>query len=87
MPSLAGATRNVPRAVLVPGLGAEPGDLVMPRLHGVSVLSDTGVLYIDVNTVHKLCEVFGNSVHAEEFDGYAYETYVGAAYQVGWPRL
>jgi hypothetical protein len=22
-----------------------------------------------------------------EFDGYAYETYVGAAYQVGWPRL
>ena len=22
-----------------------------------------------------------------EFDGYAYETYVGAAYQIGWPRL
>jgi hypothetical protein len=22
-----------------------------------------------------------------EFDGYAYETYVGAGYQVGWPRL
>jgi len=22
-----------------------------------------------------------------EFDGYAYETYVGAAYQVGWPQL
>ncbi len=36
------------------------------------VLSDTGALYIDVNTAHKLCHVFGNSVHAEEFDGCAY---------------
>jgi nicotinamidase-related amidase len=32
-----------PAAVLHPGLGAEPGDLVMPRLHGVSALFDTGV--------------------------------------------
>jgi SAM-dependent methyltransferase len=36
------------------------------------VLSDTGALYIDVNSVHKLCDVFGSSVHAEEFDGCAY---------------
>lgn len=36
------------------------------------VLSATGVLYIDVNSVHKLCEVFGNSVHAAELDGCAY---------------
>jgi nicotinamidase-related amidase len=32
-----------PRAVLHHGLGAEPGDLVMPRLHGLSALHDTGV--------------------------------------------
>ena len=31
------------RAVLHPGLGAEPSDLVMPRLHGLSPLYDTGV--------------------------------------------
>jgi len=31
------------KAVLHPGLGAEPSDLVMPRLHGLSPLYDTGV--------------------------------------------
>lgn len=36
------------------------------------VLSDTGVLYLDVNTVHKLRDVFGDSVHADEFDGCGY---------------
>lgn len=35
------------------------------------VLSETGTLYIDVNSVHKLCNVFGNSVHAEELDGFS----------------
>ena len=30
-------------AVLHPGLGAEPADLVMPRLHGLSPLYDSGV--------------------------------------------
>lgn len=30
-------------AVLHPGLGAEPGDLVLPRHQGVSALHDTGV--------------------------------------------
>jgi len=38
-----GAPGPAPEAVLHPGLGAEPGDLVMPRLHGVSALFDTGV--------------------------------------------
>lgn len=38
-----GAPGPAPAAVLHPGLGAEPGDLVMPRLHGVSALFDTGV--------------------------------------------
>jgi nicotinamidase-related amidase len=32
-----------PRAVLHPDLGAEPSDLVLPRLHGLSPLYDTGV--------------------------------------------
>ena len=32
-----------PKAVLHPGLGAESGDLVMPRLHGISALHDTGI--------------------------------------------
>ena len=32
-----------PRAVLHPGIGAEPADLVFPRMHGLSPLSDTGV--------------------------------------------
>lgn len=31
------------RAVLHPGLDAQPGDVVMPRLHGLSALHDTGV--------------------------------------------
>jgi len=30
-------------AVLHEGIGAEPGDLVMPRLHGLSPLNDTGL--------------------------------------------
>lgn len=38
-----GAPGPAPAAVLHPGLGAEPEDLVMPRLHGVSALFDTGV--------------------------------------------
>jgi len=32
-----------PAAVLHPGLGAEPGDLVIARLQGVSALHDTGI--------------------------------------------
>jgi nicotinamidase-related amidase len=32
-----------PPAVLHRGLGAQPGDLVMPRLHGLSPLSDSGL--------------------------------------------
>lgn len=38
-----GAPGPAPRAVLHPGLGAQPSDLVMPRLHGLSALHDTGV--------------------------------------------
>jgi nicotinamidase-related amidase len=38
-----GAPGPAPRAVLHPGLGAEPADLVMPRMHGLSALFDTGV--------------------------------------------
>ncbi len=49
---LFGATRKLrprgvpgpaPSAVLHAGLDAQPGDLVMPRLHGLSPLNDTGV--------------------------------------------
>ena len=29
--------------MLHPGLGVEPGDLVMSRLHGISALHDTGI--------------------------------------------
>lgn len=32
-----------PKAVPHPGLGAESGDLVLPRLHGISALHDTGL--------------------------------------------
>jgi len=35
-------------------------------------LSASGTLYFDVNSVHKLCEVFANSVYAEELDGCSY---------------
>lgn len=35
-------------------------------------LSPSGTLYFDVNSVHKLCEVFGNSLYAEELDGCSY---------------
>lgn len=35
-------------------------------------LSASGTLYFDVNSVYKLCNVFGNSVHAEELDGCSY---------------
>jgi SAM-dependent methyltransferase len=35
-------------------------------------LSVSGTLYFDVNSVYKLCEVFGNSIYAEEFDGCSY---------------
>jgi nicotinamidase-related amidase len=38
-----GAGGPAPTAVLHPGLGAEPGDLVLPRLHGISALHDTGI--------------------------------------------
>jgi nicotinamidase-related amidase len=38
-----GAPGPAPKAMLHPGLGAEPGDLVMPRLHGISALHDTGI--------------------------------------------
>jgi biuret amidohydrolase len=38
-----GAPGPPPRAVLHPDLGAEPSDLVLPRLHGLSPLHDTGV--------------------------------------------
>ena len=32
-----------PKAVPHPGLGVEPADLVVPRLHGISALHDTGL--------------------------------------------
>lgn len=35
-------------------------------------LSACGTLYFDVNSVYKLCDVFGNSVYAEELDGCSY---------------
>lgn len=35
-------------------------------------LSPSGTLYFDVNSVHKLCDVFGNSVYAEELAGCSY---------------
>jgi SAM-dependent methyltransferase len=35
-------------------------------------LSAAGTLYFDVNSAHKLCEVFGNSVYAEELDDCSY---------------
>lgn len=35
-------------------------------------LSASGTLYFDVNSVHKLCDVFGNSVYAEELDNCSY---------------
>lgn len=38
-----GAPGPAPKAVLHPGLGAEPADLVMPRMHGLSALYDTGL--------------------------------------------
>ena len=38
-----GAPGPAPTAVLHAGIGAEPGDLVMPRLHGLSPLNDTGL--------------------------------------------
>lgn len=38
-----GAPGPAPTAVLHAGLGAEPGDLVMPRLHGLSPLNDSGL--------------------------------------------
>ncbi len=38
-----GAPGPAPAAVLHAGIGAEPGDLVMPRLHGLSPLNDTGL--------------------------------------------
>ncbi len=38
-----GAPGPAPKAVLHAGLGAQPGDLVMARLHGLSALNDTGV--------------------------------------------
>ena len=38
-----GAPGPAPTAALHAGIGAEPGDLVMPRLHGLSPLNDTGV--------------------------------------------
>lgn len=38
-----GAPGPAPKAVLHPDLGAEPGDVVMPRMHGISAMYDTGV--------------------------------------------
>jgi nicotinamidase-related amidase len=38
-----GPAGPAPSAVLHPGLGAEPGDLVLPRRQGVSALHDTGI--------------------------------------------
>ena len=38
-----GAPGPAPKAVLHPDLGADPGDLVLPRRQGVSALHDTGV--------------------------------------------
>jgi SAM-dependent methyltransferase len=35
-------------------------------------LSASGTLYFDLNSVHKLCDVFGNSIYAEELDGCSY---------------
>jgi ubiquinone/menaquinone biosynthesis C-methylase UbiE len=36
------------------------------------VLSASGTLYFDVNSIYKLCDIFGNSVYAEELDGCSY---------------
>ncbi len=38
-----GAPGPAPTAVLHAGIGAEPSDLVMPRLHGLSPLNDSGL--------------------------------------------
>lgn len=38
-----GAPGPPSRAVLHPGIGAEPGDVVIPRLQGISALHETGV--------------------------------------------
>ena len=35
-------------------------------------LSASGTLYFDVNSVYKLCDVFGNSIYAEELAGFSY---------------
>ena len=79
-----GAPGPAPPAVLHRELGAEPGDLVMPRLHGLSPLHDTGVdsalRNMEVTTIVVTGVSVNVAVLATVIDG------VNRGYQVVVPR-
>lgn len=79
-----GAPGPAPTAVLHAGIGAEPGDLVIARLHGLSPLNDTGLdaalRNMEVTTIVATGVSVNIALLATVIDG------VNRAYQIVVPR-
>ena len=73
-----------PKAVHHPGLGVEPGDLVVPRMHGLSALHDTGLDTALRNTGITTLVVTGVSVNVAVLS--TVMDAVNRSYQVIVPR-
>ncbi|MFA5885291.1 MAG: cysteine hydrolase [Acidimicrobiia bacterium] len=73
-----------PKAVHHPGLGVEPGDLVVPRIHGLSALYDTGLDSVLRNTGITTLVVTGVSVNVAVLS--TVMDAVNRGYQVVVPR-